>query len=307
MQKNETIDSGAADLVARLAMESAKPNVIAVDTAGLGAAYPKSVPVLFDAKNARAASLKPLIEEFRGRPERREGIATVETLESFIALVSRHKDSDSAIFARTLWPSPALTAVIDYHGASEAHEPHFLKHRIVYAFPVTDELKAWIDNNVQPMEQLEFAGFLEEHAAELAAPFDGEKSEYERLFRERFAVPSELLALSRDLEIHSGAKVKRSERLQSGERKVYYAEEHMTGDGQPVDIPGIFVVNVPAFLDGEPVRIPARLRYRLVAGGIKWLYQLYRWEFFLRDRVYHDMHKAAEATALPAYEGAPES
>ena len=59
--------------------------------------------------------------------------------------------------------------------------------------------------------------------------------------------------------------------------------------------------------DGGPVRIPARLRYRIVSGDIKWFYQLYRWEFFLREQVERDLDAAADATELPSFEGAPEA
>lgn len=160
--------------------------------------------------------------------------------------------------------------------------------------------------NGKPMEQLDFARFLEDHAAELTAPMDGERDIYERLFKERFATPSDLLALSRGLEIHVGAKVKRAERLQTGERTIEFVEEHMNANGEKVEIPGIFIVSVQAFVDGEPVRIPARLRYRLQGGIISWFYQLYRWEFFIRERVQEDLRKAGQETSLPTYEGNPE-
>lgn len=62
-----------------------------------------------------------------------------------------------------------------------------------------------------------------------------------------------------------------------------------------------------AFVDGDPVRIPARLRYRIAGGGIMWFYQLYRWEFFLRERVRADLMKASAETTLPMFEGSPES
>lgn len=294
----------AAQIVRDLAKLSVPAQIINIDIPGLGA-YPNKVPFLYDPEGHRGVSLKPLLEEFRTRPERREGTATVETLASFIALVARHKTENSAIFGKTMWPEPKLTAVLDYHGADADHTPAFLKHRVVYTLPVTEELKAWMKMNGQGMEQGDFAAFLEEHAAELVAPSDGERFDYEPLFKARFGTPAELISLSRDLEIHAGHQVKRQERLQTGERVVYFKEEHMQGDGQPVDIPGIFMVAIPAFLDGEPVRIPARLRYRL-SGGITWFYQLYRWEWWLRDRVFHDMQTAASETGLPAYEGAPE-
>ena len=156
------------------------------------------------------------------------------------------------------------------------------------------------------MEQGNFAHFLEDHAAELASPTDGEASKYERLFKERFATPAELIMLSRDMEIHVNAKVKRSERLQTGERTIIFENEHLNGKGEPVSVPGIFMVSVPAWVDGRPIRVPARLRYRMQGGGIYWHYNLYRVNVWLREQVINDMRDAAERTGLPAYPRAPE-
>ena len=119
--------------------------------------------------------------------------------------------------------------------------------------------------------------------------------------------PSEVVALSRHLEVHVNAKAKQGIRLQTGERQVEFSEEHVNAKGEAVVIPGVFMVSVPAFVDGDAVRIPARLRYRITGGEIKWFYQLYRWEFFLREQVGRDLKDAAKDTGLPAFEGAPET
>ena len=297
---------GGVNAIVALTQKASDIRLRRIDTEGLGAGLPKRVPLVFDQRpNGAVSDLKILIEKYRTAPERRKGTAKVTTLQSFIDLVNRHKDAHSAIFGKTEWPQPALRAVIDYHQTDGA--PRFGQHHVVYEFPLTDEFRAWIKGNGAAMEQAEFAAFLEEHAAELAAPFDGEKSEFELLFKEKFATPADLIALSRNLEIHVGAKVKRAERLASGERTVEFVEEHLNGKGERVDIPGIFMVAVPAFVDGDNVRIPARLRYRVMGGGIKWFYQLYRWEWWLRQRVKDDLDQASEETALPAFEGASEA
>ncbi len=250
-------------------------------------------------------SCDAILEKYRTAPKRRTGTAKVTTLSSFIDLINRHKDDHSVIFAKTDWPEPHLIAVIDYHKVNGL--PRFGQHKVSYAFPLTDELKTWMDGNGKLLDQQEFALFLEEHAAELAAPTDGERSEYERLFRERFATPAEVISLSRSLEIFVGAKIKRQERLQTGERTVLFEATHTNANGDAVDIPGIFMLSVPPFLDGDPIRIPARLRYRISGGEIKWGYQLYRPEYWLRTEVKNKMEEAAAATGLPAYEGAPEA
>lgn len=304
-QQKVPVDAHAVELITALANEAAEPKIVKIDTGGLGDGLPKTVPVSFDRKTQQFESLRSLIEEHRLAPARRKGTAKVDTLDSFVALIDRHKDANSVIFGRTSWPEPKLLAVLNYdrNGVAARHGDH----RIEYAFPLTEEFKAWVATNATPMDQAEFAAFLEEHAAELAAPMDGEKAEYERLFKETMATPSEVVALSRHLEVFVGAKAKQGIRLQTGERQVEFSEEHTNAKGEAIVIPGIFMVSVPAFVDGEAVRIPARLRYRISGGGIKWCYQLYRWQFFLREQVGRDLRMAAEATGLPAFEGAPEA
>jgi uncharacterized protein YfdQ (DUF2303 family) len=299
------LDAHAIELIQKLAVEAAAPDIHDIDTRGLGDGLPEAVPVGFDRTGQKFVSLKALIEEHRIQPARRKGTASVETLKSFVDLVNRHKDAQSALFGKTSWPEPRLTAVLNYDAADA--EARFGDHRVVYAFPLTDEFKAWVGGNGKLMSQADFAAFLEEHAAELAAPYDADKSNYEPLFRETFATPSEMLSLSRELEVFVESRAKQGIRLQSGERVVEFAEEHQNAKGEKVVIPGIFMVSVPAFVDGSNVRIPARLRYRIAGGDIKWFYQLYRWESFLREEVEHALADAAKETGLPAFEGAPES
>lgn len=304
-EQKAPIDAHAIDLITKLAEEASDVEMMTIETDHLSKGLPSVVPILLDRKAQRGVSLKPLIEEFRQAPDRRKGTATVDTLQSFIDLTIRHKDERSALFGKTVYPNPSLTAVINYDDATA--DARCRDHRIVYAFPLTEEFKSWVGNNAKPMEQEVFAAFLEEHAAELAAPLDGETSEYERLFKEKMATPSDVVSLSRHLEVHVSARAKQGIRLQTGERVVEFMEEHQNAKGEPIVVPGIFMVSVPAFIDGDPVRIPARLRYRVAGGKVMWFYQLYRWEFFLREQVGHDLKAAAKATELPAFEGAPEA
>lgn len=300
------LDAHAIELIEKLTTESVKPEIIPVGTSGLGAGLPAVVPVGFDRKKQEFISLKSGIEEYRNAPARRRGTAQAGTLRSFIELVIRHKDDQSALFGKTSWPDPKLTAVLNYDSAEGA--ARYRDHRVEYAFPLTKEFKSWVDGDGEKnkRDQVEFAIFLEEHSAEVAEVDALEKKTYEPLFREIFASPSELIALSRQLEVYVQSSAKQGVRLSSGERVIEFSEQHMNGKGEAVVIPGIFMVSVPAFVDGALVRIPARLRYRVVGSAVKWHYELYRWESFLRDAVEAALAKASEDTGLPAFDGAPE-
>lgn len=303
--KNDIPAASAAALIADMAKAAAGPHAVSITTSGLGPGLPSAIPAFWDSGKQALVSARDEIERYRLKPKASAGTAKVETLESFIDLTNRHKLDSSVIFAATTWPNPKLTAVIDYHGTD--HAPDFLKHRVEYSFPLTDEFKAWVGKNDKAMDQQDFAEFLEEHAAELASPLDQERTDYEPLFKERFALPNELIELSRSLEVFVGAKVKQSTRIQSGERQIVFETEHMSSKGEPIDIPGIFMIQLPPFVDGDVVRIPARIRYRVQGGALLWFFQLYRWEYWLRTRVQNDLLKAGKDTALPTFEGSPES
>lgn len=292
--------------IIELAKSALEVRVGGYPISGLGYGLPNEVPCLLDPKSDQPIkSIAGLIESYRQFPARIKGVAKVETLNSFIGLVNRHKNENSVIFAQTDFPNPRLEAVIDYHGIN--HQPFHLQHRVQYNFPITKELKTWLNFDGKPIEQGAFAAFLEDHAAELTEPFEAEKKEFEPLFKSRFATPSEIIELSRALEVRVGQTIKRAENLSSGERVVEFNEEHSDKKGDKINIPGLFIIQLMAFDGGTSVRIVARLRYRPSKEGITWFYNLYRAEDMLRTRVVQDAGQAAGDTELPCYEGSPEA
>lgn len=303
---SEYLDSGAAKLISDLAASTAKADILTIHLGEtLGSGLPDTIPTLFNRSNQSLTSLASLVETYRQAPARRKGIAHVETLESFVQLTKRHMDENSAIFACTKLPDISLTTVVDYHALN--HEPQWGTHKILYKFPMTDEFKVWTDRNAKGFAQNEFAAFLEDHAAELTTATAEEIVEFEPLFKEKFAAPNELIGLSRDLEVYVGAKVKQGIRLSSGERTLEFTEEHHNGKGEKVEIPGLFMISVPAWVDSTPLRLPARLRYRLAGGSISWSYQLYRPDAYLRNKVVEDLIFAGTETGLPTFIGTPEA
>ena len=137
------------------------------------------------------------------------------------------------------------------------------------------------------MDQAEFAEFLEANISDMSVPLEVETAQYEDLFKTSFAVPTDLIALARGLTIHVGAKVKNAFRTQSGETEMVFEEAHTGANGEPLHVPGLFLIRLPLFVGGTPVGIAARLRYRLANNAIVWSYELYRWQEAIRGRVGH--------------------
>lgn len=250
-------------------------------------------------------SLKPFMDEWRSAPERRRGVAKINTPASLLALIDRHKDEDSAIFADIDAASPSIVAIFDYHKLDG--NPRFGQHRAVYSFPLSLEWKAWKKSDGAAMGQADWAAFIEEHIAELASPTDAERAQYEGLFGTKIATPAELIGLSRGLQVTVEAKIRDFRTLQSGEIEVSYEEVHKDGRGEKLIVPGLFVANIPFFVDAEPSRVLARLRYRKANGTLAWFYQLYRAEHELRAAMRLEAESVASDAALPLFEGTAEA
>lgn len=303
--------------LAELGVKASDAQLVTIAATGLGDGLPDSVPTIWDRNGQKLTAVKTLIEDYRQHPERRTGTAKVLTLRAFIDLTKRHMDKDSAVFANSDWRKPSLTAVIDYHRQAEPpkegaagdgyHQPRWLKHKLVYEFPLSEPWQKWVEGDGKVMDQADFAEFIEDHIAELSAPTEREQKEYEDLFRTKIADPAEVVTLSRGLAVTVGAKVGRAVNLQSGEGELVFEEVHTNGGGQKLTVPGLFMLSLPVFFRGANVRIPVRLRYRVANGAVRWAYQIWRPDTFVTDAVLRDLDAVRVETGLPAYEGAAEA
>jgi len=247
-------------------------------------------------------SMKKYIDEWRDNPERVRGVANVDTLASFNELVNRHKGATTAVFASI--DGKALRAVIDYHGPGAS--PRFGHHSIVYSFPLSPEWADWNAKNGAVLTQSQWAEFIEDHVADLSSPTDGERSEFERLFQTKFALPSDMIQMSRGMSIAVESRVKEVRTLQSGEVEVSYEEVHKDGTGARLTVPGLFVVSIPLFVGSERERLIARLRYRKQDARLVWFYQFYRANDVFKAAMERDAQTVKAACEVPVFYGMPE-
>ncbi|RVI28209.1 DUF2303 family protein [Sinorhizobium meliloti] len=267
---------------------------------------PSTIPVFVDRKSGTVSNVADLFERYREHPRRKSGTANVATLESLISLIDRHKTENSAIFAETNWEKPSITAVFDYHEAKNGGLADNGKHRAHYEFPLSEEWKAWVKINGKPLEQVEFAEFIEDHIAELSAPDSMEAEDFRGKFGFKVAYPNELVALSRGLQVHAETRVKNNVVLQSGEGEITWDEEHRDAQGNKLTVPGMFILSIAPFFMGDTARIPVRLRYRVSGGKVLWICQLYRPDVHITQQVMRDLERVAHETELPHFQGTPE-
>lgn len=311
------LDANLVSSIASLAKAGAC-EIKTIDIAG----YPRDpvidkVPVAVVPKDGGGSDifdLTPYIEPHLQRPVARKGTARVQTLAAFIDLVNRHKGDHSAVFGDLNWRAPSLLAVIDYHdrvGAiddASALDPvaRHLRHRIAYPFPLHEIWRTWLAADGKAMTQEDFAEYIEEHLPELTSPSPAEAADAERTYGTTIATPSDMLTLSRGLEVVVGAKVKNNQRLQSGEGQILFETEHRDANGAPLKVPGLFMINVPVFEGGDPVSFVVRLRYRVKGGDVVWSFKLLRPDVYIDGAVTGAFQRVRDETALPLYLGSPE-
>jgi len=145
-----------------------------------------------------------------------------------------------------------------------------------------------------------FADLIEKSAR--GAINDEASKELEKLV----ASPSDMVSLSRSLQVNVETTVKNAQTLNSGEVSVIYDEIHKDGAGQPLRVPTLFQICIPVFYSGDLYRIPARLRYRLNSGKITWSYQLVRPDLVFDDAFDGIVAKVRGESQLPVFLGSPE-
>ena len=271
------------------------------------------------------------LDSIREIPLHRTGHAQFTRLDSLIAHVNRFKNTETALFAcdDVANNNAAILAVIDYHDRVNSEngdvltdaKPRRRNHTAKYNFPISDELKAWLDANDNPMGQQEFAEFLEDRITDVmpvpAFLKDGTKAKAESnsdkelldilvKIQGRPCGPEKLMELSRGLSITSHEDVKGIVNIASGEATIAFEETHMDEKGQKITVPNMFLIAIPVFKMGAPYRIPVRLRYRKSGPRIVWSLHVYSLEQVLDHAVNEACTHASTATGCPLYFGKPE-
>jgi uncharacterized protein YfdQ (DUF2303 family) len=267
------------------------------------------------------AEVKAWRDAFATKPERREGTATLDELESFIAHALRFKDDGSAIFVSGGATSPKFTSVLDYHPAGEAEkvDPRFRKHRGVFAPAFSDEWKAWTQADKKSMSQADFSAFITANVRDVLdvdAQHPDRLAEAPAWYAKRFGggrAPGEFFASAqRLLEVAEGLTITVEDRVSdvarrdTGETKISFESKGTTD----IEIPVAFVIELPVFVGGDLLQVPVRLRLILRTEGdtkrASWRIELFGATRTVLACV-ADMREQVKAkTGLPVFAGSPE-
>lgn len=198
-------------------------------------------------------SLEHLLE----KPNRIKGTVNLLTSDSFIHYIKRFVDPRTVIFADQ--PRIKFTAIIDYHETNA--DPEWAEHKAIYACPLSDQWKEWIEKNNKQMDQLQFAEFIELHISDIA-PADEDNKGFSG---------AQLLEMVLAFQETRKSEFKSVRRLQDGTFIFAFSDEK--GGGQN-SLPEKIRLAIPPFHNGVYYALEAKLRYRLRDGDLALWYEL---------------------------------
>lgn len=277
------------------------------------------VPVLSVPQGREIQSVKQYLDEFLDRPERRRGMSTLVTQESFITAVLRFMGGSSIIFADPNPKAPSLLAIFDYHEKGTTEEVDdgevaagWCQHKAKLALRMSKEWEAWYGIHEKQLDQASFAAFIADHVQDCVLVDDAAEAELpvrelRELLQARLGGPNALMKLGRGLEVNLGVQVKNMLTLETGEIKVAYVETQSSEGGAPITTPNLFYITIPVFYGGGAYRIPVRLRYRMAGSDVRWSFHLYRPDLTFEHAFAELIEKVREKTELPVVLGSPEA
>lgn len=237
--------------------------------------------------------LDQLEEKLAPHPRRKTGTVHVQDALSFIGYLGKHGLPQSEVFADVA--RMALVGVINAHEESTLDEALENKaghgdHRVQFELIYTDAWKAWTERDKKPMNQQQFAEFIEDHANDVIDPD-----------------AATMLEIAQSLIATTGVDFKSAHRLSDGQVKFQYEEttQARAGHSGDIEIPGSFAIAISPFEGCPPVELVARFRYRTGSGGLTLFYALRNPGDVAREAFEAYVDTVAESIPQPLFRGRP--
>jgi uncharacterized protein YfdQ (DUF2303 family) len=252
-------------------------------------------PVVVSVPNGR--ELRELdLEPYRTTPRRKTGTVRFVRAESFISYVNMHtppEQTNQGVGVATIWADIkafSVTGVLNDHRGDHAG---WKDHRAILKLEPTPAWTAWTSLDGQQMPQVGFAEFIEERITEIAVPSG-----------------AELLTIARSFEATKRADFRSDVRLDNGQVQFTWAETidgkaGSAGGGGNIEIPASFTLVMSPFEGYDPIRVEARLRYRLKEGVLTLGFHLDRLEDVVRDAFAQVAEEIEEQTNITVWYGTP--
>ena len=209
--------------------------------------------------------LTAAIEKAGTAPRRKTGVVQLSEIGSFNVFCADQGETGQVyIYADP--EARTLTAVLNDHVHGD-ETAGWRDHRAVFRAELSREFETWLRHNKKPMDQEEFAIFLEDNIADVVEP-SGET----------------LLQVALTLQAKTEVNFSSHKRLDNGQIQFAYSETiDARATGGAIEIPREFTLGVRLFKNADGYRVRARLKYRLASGKVKFWYELDRAENAIED------------------------
>jgi len=234
------------------------------------------VPEKFDHFDITSA-----IEQAQDEPNRKHGTVQLRDIDSFLDYAA---DQSMAASGYIYADPDARTLTAVFNDQRNTDYAGWRDFRAVYTAELSRELTTWLAHNKKPMEQEEFAVFLEDNIVDVVEP-----------------TGDTMLAIALTMQAKTEVNFSSSRRLDNGQVQLAYTEtiDARAGAGS-IEIPREFRIGLRLFKNGEGYSIKARLKYRLGAGKVKFWYELDRPENAIEDafKAYVEQARESDYTVL---------
>lgn len=229
-------------------------------------AAPKFIALPGDHK---VIDLTAMAKAYLSRPLRATGKCEFGDVTSLIDYVNAMKTSSTRVFWHTpasfiqaaKQNSPLLSIVAVLNDHSSATEPGWQDFSAALSVLASDELREWLAGSGRQMPSVEFAEFLEEHAADIVDPS-----------------PDVMLKVATSIQGKRTIQWQSGHRLDNGMVEMQYVEGGQDkAAGGSITIPQLFTVGC-RLVKSSPlaVRMNARFKYRMTPQGVAMWYELAR-------------------------------
>jgi uncharacterized protein YfdQ (DUF2303 family) len=232
------------------------------------------------------------LERFFPAPKRKTGHVTLNDMESFVSYSKRHGSLASCVIygaADFELQTASLVAILNDHAEDD---PAWRDHKATYIPIQTVEWKRWKKSNAQAMTQEGFAQFLEENLGDIAATED-------------MPTGTDILNMALEFEATSDKRFKSRLNLQGGGVNLLFVDQDNPDTEQRMKFYERFSLGLRVFLNGQPYRLDARLKYRQNNGKLQFWYELIRPDRVFQDAVQTEFNAIKEKTGFPLLFGSP--
>lgn len=230
------------------------------------------------------------LEKMLAQPARKRGAVSVTDAGGFITYMNRHCEDGTLVYADIDQVSGSfkLVGVIN---DNSAEEPGWRDHTCTMDRKQSVEWGRWIGKNKSAMSQADFASWIEDNLADIAAT-------------EGMPTGGDMLAMSLGFERTSEKRLKSKVNLQSGSFRLEYIDDEDKDTRTSMEVFSRFSIGIPVFENSTSAyQIDARLKYRESSGKVSFWFELIRPDKAFRLAVEDELCAIAGATGLSIING----